>query len=86
MAATFARETAKIKEVYRRRVYSGGAEKYIRLPFNLVTHDNGTEYIEPLPFQNTDLAKTWYDTNNDATNVTWLVVDTIPFDGITEIR
>ena len=83
---TFDRAKANILEVYRRRELVGGKDKYIRLPFDLITHDNGEQYIEPVPFQRTDLAKTWYDTNSDATNVSRLVVDTIPFDGITEIR
>jgi len=84
--AEFSREKAQILEVYRRRVYPGGAEKYIRLPFDLVTHDDSSgQYIQPTSiFPTTGL--TYYDVNNDATNVDRLVVDTIPFDGITEIR
>jgi hypothetical protein len=84
--ATYARENAEILEVYRRRVFASGKTKYIKLPWNLVTYDDRDQYIEPVSYQITDAAKTWYDTNNDDTDADWLVIDVCPFDGVTEIR
>jgi hypothetical protein len=84
--ADFTREKATILEVYRRRVLASGEEKYIRLPFNLVTYDDASgQYIQPISiFPTTGL--TYYDVNNDDTEAERLIVDTIPFDGVTEIR
>ena len=83
--ADFSREKAQILEVYQRRVFAGGNEKYIRQPWNLVRFDdNSGDYIEPVSFM--PEAKTWYDVNNDDTDAEWLILDTIPYQGVTEIR
>ena len=83
--ADFTREKATILEVYRRRVLPGGTE-YIRLPFNLVSYDDASgQYIEPIPIMQSQ-PYTYYDQNNDDTAGKQLIVDTLPFDGVTEIR
>jgi hypothetical protein len=84
--ATYARENAEILKVYRRRTFPSGKEKYIKQPWNLVTYDDQQQFVEPVSFQVTDAAKTWYDTNNDNTDGDWLIIDASPFDGVTEIR
>lgn len=84
--ADFSREKAETLEVYRRKMLANGDNEYVRLPFNLVTYDDGSgQYIEPVPVV-MDQPKTWNDQNTDACATTRLVVDTIPFDGVTEIR
>ena len=82
--ATYQRETATILEVYQRRVFPGPEEKYIRLPWNLITHDDGNQFIEPVSLLPEGF--TWYDRNNDDTDAQWLIVDVPPFQGVTEIR
>ena len=84
MAATFARESAKIEEVYLRRPVAGGGQKYIRLPFNLVTHDDGNLYIEPVSSSQGNF--TWSDINTDATDAEFRIEDVAPAQGVTEIR
>ena len=83
--ADFTREKATILEVYRRRSLPSGDE-YVRLPFNLVTYDDASgQYIEPVPTVQTQ-PYTWLDQNTDDCAAKRLIVDTIPFDGVTEIR
>ena len=83
--ADFTRQKATILAVYRRRPLPGGDE-YVRQPFNLVSYDDASgQYVEPIPLVG-GLAQTYYDQNDDDTASKQLVVDTIPFDGVTEIR
>ena len=84
MAATFAKETAVIEEVYVRQVMAGGKEKYIRLPFNLVTYDDGQQYIEPVSCNQG--IYTWNDINTPATDGKFRIEDVAPAQGVTEIR
>ena len=84
MAATFDRTKAKIQEIYTRREFAGGGQKYIRLPYNLITHDDGQDYIEPVATVNLD--QTWEAFNSLATDGEFLILDRAPWAGITEIR
>ncbi len=45
--AEFTRETAKIEEVYQRRLLPNGDSKYIRKPVDIVTYDDGGTYLQP---------------------------------------
>lgn len=85
--AEFSREKAKIQEVYFRRVFAGGVEKYERQPYNLVTYDdNSGTYIEPLSEVGLS-ARTWGDVNTTATIPERLILDSgEPWSGVTEIR
>lgn len=84
--ADFTREKATTLNVFRRRVLASGEQEYVRLPFNLVTYDDSSgQYIEPVPIVQQQ-PYTWFDQNNDDTAAKFLIVDTIPFDGVTEIR
>jgi len=85
--ATFSRETAKVQEVYYRRIVGPNKEKYERQPFNLVQYDdNSGLYIEPLSFH-VNHPFTWSDVNSLNTVPERLFLDTpVSFMGITEIR
>lgn len=80
---TFDREKAKILELYRHRITAAGKDKYLRVPFNLITHDNGVQYIQPLDYSQG--AFQWSDINYDAVDGEFLIVDTVPFSGVFEI-
>lgn len=83
--AEFTREKAKILEVYQRQMTASGKDKYIRLPFNLITYDDASgQYIEPVSLHPPGF--TWYDKYTDATDPDWLITDVVPFQGVTEIR
>ncbi len=85
--ADFSREKAKIQEVYFRRVFAGGIEKYERQPYSLVEYDdNSGSYFEPLSEIGLS-ARTWNDVNTTATIPGRLILDTgAPWQGVTEIR
>ena len=82
--AVYNREDAKIQEVYVRRVLPNGDNNYRRLAFNLITYDDGTTYIEPVPTVNHD--QTWEGMNSVATDAEFLILDAPPFSGVTEIH
>jgi hypothetical protein len=85
--ADFSREKAKIQEVYFRRVFAGGREKYERQPYNLVEYDdNSGSYIEPQSEIGLS-ARTWGDVNTTATIPDELILDSgAPWQGVTEIK
>jgi hypothetical protein len=85
--ADFSREKAKIQEVYFRRVFAGGREKYERQPYNLVEYDdNSGPYFEPLS-ELGHSARCWGDVNTTATIPDELILDSgEPWAGVTEIR
>lgn len=85
--ATFSREKAKIQEVYFRRLFAGGIEKYERQPYNLVEYDDNSGcYFEPLS-ELGHSARCWGDVNTTATIPDELILDTgAPWQGVTEIR
>jgi hypothetical protein len=84
--AQFTRSGAKIQEVYIRRVLPGGQEKYLRAPYNLVEYDDASgQYVEPIP--TTGLVPLTYgDVNDASTDGEFLILDSHPFSGVTEIR
>jgi hypothetical protein len=86
--AEFRRETAKIQEVYFRRVFAGGVEKYERQPYNLIEYDdNSGMYIQPRSDGTGLSGYTWGDANSTATIGSILILDSgEPWAGITEIR
>ncbi len=84
MAATFDRENAKIEELYQHRVTAGGEHRYLRVPFNLITYDNREQYIVPVDYSQG--AFQWSDINYTAVDGKFLIVDTVPFAGVFEIR
>ena len=85
--AEFSREKAKIQEVYFRRLFAGGVEKYERQPYNLVEYDdNSGSYFEPLSEFGLS-ARCWGDVNTTATIPGELILDSgAPWQGVTEIR
>lgn len=82
--ATFNRADATIQEVYVRRVLPNGSNNYRRLAFNLIRHDNGETYVEPISTVNDD--QTWEGMNSVDTDGEFLILDAPPFSGVTEIR
>lgn len=82
--ADFSREKAKTRELYQRKALPGG-DKYIKVPFDIVSFDdNSGDYIQPVSVMAE--AKTWSDNNTDATDAEFLILDVVPFQGVTEIR
>jgi len=79
---SFRRETAKIQEVYTRRVTPAG-DKYLRAPFNLIRYaEDSVTYIEPTNYSTGPY--TYSDVNTVANDAEFLIVDAMPFSGITE--
>ena len=82
--AEYDRNTATIEAIYIRKPLPNGQDEYIRRPYNLVTYDDGTLYVEPVssiagPF-------TYGDANPPATAVQIRVTDLDPYAGVTEVR
>jgi hypothetical protein len=85
--AEFTNEKAKVQNIYFRRVFAGGVEKYERQPYMLVDYDdNSGSYI--VPTSTVGLSSfTWGDVNSTATIPTMLILDAgAPWQGVTEIR
>lgn len=83
--AEFTREAAKIEEVYVRRQLPNGDSEYMRRPYNLVTYDNGEQYVEPINL-GVPAPLTFGDWTSPATATTFAISDLDPLAGVTEIR
>ena len=85
--ATFAREKAKVQEVYYLRRVGPDVIKYERQPFNLITFDDDSgQYIEPAPLLAFEDA-TWSDKYSLSLVPEQLILDKpVSFTGVTEIR
>ena len=81
--AEFTRETAKIEEVYQRRLLPNGDSKYIRKSVNVVTYDDGGTYIEPAP---SPLVPYTAAEQSAGGGVTQLITDTEPFSEVSLFR
>jgi hypothetical protein len=82
--AEYIKELALTEEVYVRVPKPSGDDRYLARPYNLVTYDDGQQYVEPVsvgivPF-------TFSEINPNATASKLLIVDLDPFVGVTEIR
>lgn len=86
--AEFSREKAKVQEVYFRRLFAGGLEKYERQPYNLVEFDdNSGMYIEPQSDGLGLSARTWGDVYSPATIPGEIILDSgAPWSSVTEIK
>ena len=82
--ADFSREAATIEEVYIRVPKRDGSDEYLRRPYNLVTYDNGEQYVEPVSITGTPHA--YGDLSFPAVSTKILIVDQDPYVGLTEIR
>jgi hypothetical protein len=75
--AEFTREKAKTLEVYQRQLLASGENRYVRLPFNLVTYDDSSgQYIQPVPLILPN-GQTFYDMNSDAQTAGSMTVDVV---------
>ena len=85
--ATFARENAKVQEVYYLRRVGPDVIKYERQPFNLITFDDDSgQYIEPAPLLAFEDC-TWSDKYDLSLVPEQLILDKpVSFTGVTEIR
>ena len=82
--AEFTRETAVIEEVYLRVPKANGEDRYLARPYNLVTYDDGQQYVEPV--SQGLVPDTFAALNPNATASKFLIVDVDPFVGVTEFR
>ena len=82
--ATFERSTADIKAVYVRRLLPGGNQTYDRLPYNLVTYDDGTSGIEGISEPHlSDMTPRDAEGQHDTPEI--FITDKPPYRGVNEI-
>jgi hypothetical protein len=83
--ATFDRKDAEIKQVFLRRPLPGGGQAYDRLPYNIVTYDDGTGGIEGVCDPHlSDM--THGDAGGVGTRGEPFIIDRPPYSGINEIK
>jgi len=82
--AEYTKETALTEEVYVRVPKPSGDDRYLARPYNLVTYDDGQQYVEPVSMG--VLTNTFSELNPTSTASKLLIVDLDPFAGVTEIR
>ncbi len=82
--AEYIKETALTEEVYVRVPKPSGDDRYAPRPYNLVTYDDGQQYVEPVSVGIP--ANTFSELNPNAVASRLLIVDLDPFAGVTEIR
>ncbi len=84
--AEFTRETALVEEVYIRVPKKSGDDRYLTRPYNLVTYDDGQQYVEPVSVQVVPFPYTYFELTPTSTASKFLIVDVAPYVGVTEIR
>ena len=82
--ATFKLEDATVKQVFLRRILAGNRTAYERLPYDIVTYDDGTTAVQPLSSPGLS-EMTWQDAFGSDYSPEFAIFDRPPYSGVTEI-